>query len=136
MGFLKNLFGGKRLFGGKVVNLTRDVPNANYRAVEVTAVSFLANMRGQGRQCDIYILVPGYNEAEYDDRPDKPVEAHFTDIAHLGYLERRALQKDALKRGCVTVRIDSHGFPVSEELADTIFAILAGAPDDGGPEEE
>jgi len=129
MSFLKKLFGRK-------INLTRDVPNPNYRAVEVNATSFLANMRSQGRNADIYILVPSYNEADYDDRPDKAVEAHFTDITHLGYLERRALQKDALRRGCVTIRVDSHGFPVSEELADTIFAILAGAPEDGGPEEE
>jgi hypothetical protein len=129
MDFLKKLFSRK-------VNLTRDVPNGNYRAVEVNATSFLANMRGQGRKCDIYILVPSYNEAEYDDRNDRPVEAHYTDITHLGYLERRAIQKDALKRGCVTIRIDAHGFPVPEELADTMFAILAGAPDDEGPEGE
>ena len=129
MGFLKKLFGGK-------VNLTREVPNANYRAVEVNAISFVAGMRGQGKKCDIYILVPSFNEAEYDDRNDNPVEAHFTDITHLGYLERRALQKDALKRGCVTIRVDSHGFPVTEELAEGIFATLAGAPEDNGPEEE
>ena len=41
MGLFKKLF-------AKEVNLTRDVPNANYRAVEVTATSFLANMRSQG----------------------------------------------------------------------------------------
>lgn len=129
MGLLKKIF-------GKKVNLTRDVPNGNYRAVEVNATSFVAGMRGQGRKCDVYILVPNYNEAEYDDRNDRAVEAHFTDITHLGYLERRAIQKDALKRGCVTIQIDSHGFPVTEELADGIFATLAGARDDGGPEEE
>jgi hypothetical protein len=129
MGFFKKLFGRK-------VELTRDVPNPNYRAVEVNATAFIANMRGQGKKCDIYIFVPSYNEADYDDRNDNPIEAHFTDITHLGLLERRAIQKDALKRGCVTVRIDSHGFPVSQELADTIFEILAGAPEDRGPAEE
>jgi hypothetical protein len=129
MGLLKKLFGSK-------VRLTRDVPNGNYRAVEINATSFVAGMRGQGKKCDIYILVPSFNEADYDDRSDNPVEAHYTDITHLGYLERRAIQKDALKRGCVTIRIDSHGFSVTEELADGIFATLAGASDDEGPEEE
>jgi len=109
----------KRLFRGKVT-LTRDVPNRDYHAVEVGATKFLARLLGQGVSMEIHILVPSYNEKEYGGN-EKIVEAHYSNITRLGHFERLTIQKDAEKRGCVTLKIDPKGFRITQEEADGLF---------------
>ena len=120
-----------QLFGGKA-NLSRDIPNGDYHAVEQKAKVIWARLRGNGFDLDVEILVPDYNKKNYGGE-NCPIASHYTSLVHgIDYLDRLALAEDSRTRAAVSRRIVTpHGIKLDKKTANDLFDKFASAEDEG-----